>query len=77
MSTTTVSFNDEEQSLFNEIKEAGLTVRNFGQFVKEAFRDKLEQVRASRADLGQKTIASLTEDIVKNETKKANQKKLS
>ena len=40
-----VCFNKEAQELFSELKEKGLTSQDFPDFVKNAFHDKVDELR--------------------------------
>lgn len=43
---TTVAFNDEEEAFYQELFDNKQTSRKFSQFVKDAFYDKIDALRA-------------------------------
>jgi hypothetical protein len=46
--TTSVWFNDEQIELFEQLVKAGAISQSFANFVKDAFHDKIDGIRAKR-----------------------------
>jgi hypothetical protein len=61
----TVTFNDEERKEYAELVAGDLTAQPFSQFVKAAYHDKINAVKANRVNVSQEKIKEIFEDLIK------------
>ena len=71
MTRQAVFFNEDMIALHADLQQQGLTSQEFNDFVKDAFHDKVDDIKAKRLDLSKETIARLTYEAVAAETKRA------
>jgi len=67
-----VGFNDEQNALYDDLKQRGLISQTFSDFVKSAFHEKIDSIKMDLrgVDLSHKTIEDLTFKSIKKETEK-------
>lgn len=59
-----VWFNKDQQGLFNDLADRGLTSQSFMDFVKDAFHDKVDALRFNAS----KAIEQKAQEIVQQQT---------
>lgn len=67
-----VTFNPEQVALYNDLVTKGLTARfNFRDFVKTAFYNEVERIRADQLDMSVQNIERLAFEAVQKAAQKA------
>jgi hypothetical protein len=77
MARQQIWFGEDMVSLHQKLSDEGLTSQGLADFVKDAFHDKIDDIRAKRLDLSKETIERLAFEAVQRETKKAVEKSMS
>lgn len=65
-----VWFNKDQKEIFEILKKDGLTSKSFQDFVKDAFHDKADDIRARRG-LDIQTIEELAQQQISKKTREA------
>jgi len=67
-----VSFNEEHKALFDELAQKGFISEEFNDFVKGAFHDAIDNVKAKNGmiDLSHSAIEKITQEVAMRLSKK-------